>query len=93
MYETINNQYISSIKKGDPVTYGITDYRVQDDGKGWLHIIVIENGKRKKIALSEVLLFEYGSEPDYIFNKWWIIYPSYEIFKQYASAEIAWLKN
>ena len=73
-------QYIESIKKGDTVTYGDQRYRVQDDGKGWLHIVV----NKKKIALKEVLLFKYGTLQDYIFNGWYEVYPNFEMFASFA---------
>lgn len=84
-------QYITTIKKGDTVTYGTGSYRVQDD-RGYLHIIVKESGTRKKIPLKE-LLFDYGSYQDYVFNMWWQVYESFEIFQSYAAAEIAWMDN
>lgn len=84
----IEPQYIESIQKGHTVMYGNKPYRVQDDGRGFLHIVTFEQGKRKKIALKDVQVwFEYGSEPDWIFNKWWKLYPDYEVFKQYADNE------
>ena len=76
-------QYIEQAKKGFTVSYGEKSYRIQDDGKGWLHIIV----KGKKIDLKKVLLFDYGSEADYVFNEWWMIYPEYEIFRTFAENE------
>jgi hypothetical protein len=78
-------QYIEEAKKGFTVTYGDRSYRIQDDRKGWLHIVV----NRKKIGLDRVLLFEYGSEPDYIFNGWYKIYKDYETFKNFANNDIA----
>lgn len=80
-------QYIESIQKGSTVIYGNKPYRIQDDGKGFLHIIIFENGKRKKISVDKLLFFEYGSEADYVFNEWYKIYPSFEIFNQYATTE------
>jgi len=66
--------------------YGNKPYRVQDD-RGYIHIIVFENG-RKKIALKDVQIwFEYGSEPDWIFNGWYKIYPDHEVFRQFADNE------
>jgi len=80
-------QYIDNFKKGDTVMYGNKPYRVQDDGRGFLHIIVFEP-KRRKVALKDVQIwFEYGSHPDWIFNGWYKIYPDYEVFKQYADNE------
>lgn len=86
-------QYNAPLKKGDTVSYGNKPYRVQDDGNGWLHIIVQTNGSRKKIAVKELgtANFIYGSQADYVFNEWWKIYPDYYLFKQFASAEISWL--
>ena len=40
----LNPQYFNQIKKGSTVMYGKQDYRVQDDGRGYLHIIVFEDG-------------------------------------------------
>ena len=83
-------QYKETIKKGNTVIYGNKPYRVQDDGKGFLHIIIFENGKRKKIGIDKMNLFEYGTEADYIFNEWWMLYPDYITFQQFAAAEKAW---
>lgn len=84
---TVEPQYIESITKGSTVIYGNNPYRVQDDGKGFLHIIVFE-GRRKKIAIKDVQIwFEYGSVQDWVFNQWWKVYPVYETFKQYAENE------
>lgn len=84
-------QYLESIKKGSTVMYGNKHYRVQDDGKGFLHIIVFD-GKRRKIAVKDAdVWFEYGSDTDWIFNGWHKIYSDYEIFRQYAESEKAWL--
>lgn len=81
-------QYIGNFKKGSMVTYGNKDYHVQDNGKGYLHIIVFENGVRKKIALKDVQIwFEYGSETDWIFNGWYRVYPDYETFRIFAINE------
>ena len=86
MIQHPNPQYLESIKKGDTVTYGNKPYRVQDDGHGFLHIIVFEP-KRKKVALKDVQIwFEYGSETDWIFNGWYKIYP-FETFKAYSEVE------
>lgn len=94
MTEFIMPQYLETIKKGDTVIYGNKPYRVQDDGKGFLHIITFEDGKRKKLPVSKVdVWFEFGSEPDYIFNQWWKIYPDYQIFFQFASSEKIWIKT
>ena len=38
-------------------------------------------------------MFEFGSEPDWAFNEWWKIYPDYELFRQYALAEISWVTS
>lgn len=73
--------------------YGNKHYRVQDDGRGFLHIIIFE-GKRKKVAIKDIQVwFEYGSEPDYIFNQWWKIYENYQQFKEFAEAEKHWINN
>ena len=47
---------ITDYKKGDSVKFRNKPYRIQDD-KNWLHIIVTENGLRKKRDLKEVLEF------------------------------------
>jgi len=39
-----------------------------------------------------LIWFEYGSEADYIFNEWWMIYRDFKLFNQFASAEKAWLQ-
>lgn len=70
--------------------YGNKPYRVQDDGKGFLHIIVFEQGKRKKIAVSSLPFFEPGSLQDYIFNGWFDLYDSYELYRSFMSAELKW---
>jgi hypothetical protein len=63
---------------------------VQDDGRGFLHIVTFEQGKRKKIALKDVQVwFEYGSYQDWIFNGWWKIYSNYETFRQFAENDKA----
>lgn len=83
----IDPQYIESIQKGSTVIHGNKPYRVQDDGRGYLHIIVFDNGKRKKIGIDKLLFFDYGSEADYIFNEWWRHYNSYQLFSQFALTE------
>lgn len=81
-------QYIESIRKGDTVIYGNKPYRVQDDGRGFLHIIVFD-GKRRKIALEDIRVwFDYGTKADYAFNQWWRIYPDYETFRLFSEHEI-----
>ena len=85
-------QYLELVQKGTTVMYGNRRYRVQDDGKGFLHIIVFEP-KRKKIAIENIQIwFEYGSEPDYIFNGWWKIYANYNEFQEFANAERKWIE-
>lgn len=55
-------QYIESVQKGSTVMYGNKPYRVQDDGKGFLHIIVFDT-KRRKVAVKDLdTWFEYGTE-------------------------------
>lgn len=68
--------------------YGNKPYRVQDDGKGFLHIIVFEDGKRKKIGIGKLHLFEYGTEADWAFNGWYRVYPGYEIFRSFAENDL-----
>jgi hypothetical protein len=87
----IHPQYNINISKGDTVTYGNKHYRVQDDGKGFLHIIVFEEGKRKKIAISNLQFFEPGSMADYVFNGWFDIYDQYQLFHSYMLAELSWI--
>lgn len=88
-------QYIFKPKKGDTVSYGNAVYRVHDDGRGWLHIIVQEKGIRKKISIDKVIESStiYGSEADYVLNEWWRLYENYETFQSFAAAEISWLDN
>jgi len=83
----IEPQYIHQIKKGVTVTYGQSSYRVQDDGKGFLHIVVKCNGERKKIGIKQLLFFDPGSLQDYIFNGWFELYSTYKEYCSYASAE------
>jgi hypothetical protein len=84
----IERQYIQQFKKGDSVQYKNKMHRIQED-HGWLFIQVSELGKRKKIGLDKICLFEYGSYQDWIFNEWWRQYPDYGIFKQFAEHEKA----
>ena len=90
----LNPTYIQHLKKGITVRYGQSDYRIQDDGKGYLHIIIFENGKRRKVGLKELgnNLFEAGTEADYVFNEWYKHYSKAE-FLSFAKAELNWLKN
>lgn len=90
----LNPKYFNQIKKGTTVTYGKQDYRVQDDGRGYLHIIVFEDGKRKKIGIDKLEgnFFEPGTKADWVFNGWWHHY-EYDEFKTFAAAEIAWVNN
>lgn len=84
-------QYIESYFPGCSVMFGNKCYRVQND-KNWLHIVVVENGKRRKIDLRN-FLFDYGTKADYIFNEWYQIYPDYEQFKTFAENEISSLNK
>ena len=84
-------QYLINTKVGDTVTYGSTNYRVQDDGKGFKHIVVQHNGQRKKVGLKQVLLFEPGTLADYIFNGWFEVYSDFETWQQFTAAELIWL--
>jgi hypothetical protein len=85
-------QYFNQIKKGFTVSYSNSNYRVQDDGKGYLHIIVFENGKRKKIGIDKLSFFYPGTKADWVFNEWWKIY-EWEEFESFANAELAWLND
>ena len=78
----IDTQYFENIEKGFTVIYGKKPYRVQDDGKGFLHIIVHENGKREKIGIKKLKekSFQIGSMADYVFNCWFELY-DYEQYK------------
>lgn len=89
--EFIPPQYFIHIKKGDSVQFENKMYRVQDD-KGWLYIYPVVNGKRKKVDV-RTLFFEPGSKADWAINGWWKIYPDYELYRDYANTEIAWLLN
>lgn len=84
-------QYFESIQKGSTVTYGNRDYRVQLEKK-YLHIIVFENGKRKKVEITKDMFFEYGSFEDWAINGWWQLY-DYPTFKSFAAAEMNWVEN
>lgn len=90
----IEPQYFKRIEKGSTVSYGNKPYRVQDD-RGYLHIIVIENNKRKKISIEAFNenFFEPGTTADYVFNEWWKIYESEEQYRQFTNAEISWLNH
>lgn len=90
----IDAQYFEDVKKVVTVSYGKKDYRVQDDGRGFLHIIVFEEGKRKKIGIEKLKQksFEPGSMADYVFNGWFQIYDSEKMFSEFAKAEVSWLK-
>ena len=83
--------YLHNPQAGFTVTYGDKAFRIHDDGKGWLHIILQEKGSRKKIGLDRLreTTFEYGSEEDWKINGWWQIYPDYELFRGFAEAERA----
>ena len=70
------NQCIEDIKVGDSVQYNDKMHRVQDD-KGWLFIQVTENGKRVKKGIDRIL-FRKGSLQDYIFNRRFEIFESFE---------------
>ncbi len=87
-------QYFNQIKKGVTVSYGNKPYRVQDDGHGYLHIIIFDDSKRKKIGIDKLKdnYFEPGTKADWVFNDWWKFY-EYNEFKTFAAAEIAWLQH
>lgn len=71
MTEFIMPQYLESIQKGDTVMYGNKPYRVQDDGRGFLHIVIFEEGKRRKLPIGKAdVWFEFGSEPDWRPGRW-----------------------
>jgi len=82
--------YLHKPEPGFTVMYGDKAFRIHDDGKGWLHIILQEKGRRKKIGLDRLreTTFEYGSEEDWKINGWWQIY-DYESFRGFAEAERA----
>jgi hypothetical protein len=82
-------QYIHQIQKGSTVMHGNKHYRVQDDGRGYLHIIVQEQGKRKKIGIDKILFFEPSTQTDYVFNGWFYIY-TWEEYYSYCQAELNW---
>ncbi len=80
-----NPQYIENIKEGDFVTFDNKRHKIIFNGKP--HIQYRENGKRVRKYLTE-LLFEYGSEADYVFNEWWRVYPEYDVFRQFAEHDV-----
>lgn len=86
-------QYVINPKKGDTVSYGNGAYRVHDDGRGWLHIIVQGNNVRRKISIDKVKesATEPGSMADYVLNEWWRLYEDYDTFQSFVKAELAWL--
>ena len=88
----IEPQYVHQIKKGSTVTYGESSYRVQDDGRGFLHIVVKEKGERKKISIKQLLFCEVGSIQDHVFNGWFDVYDSFEEYNSFATAEFEWVK-
>jgi len=49
--------------------------------------------KKKKIGIDKVLLFEYGTMQDWIFNEWYKIYKDSKVFEHFAKAELAWINN
>lgn len=89
-----NYHYIINPEKGDTVSYGDAAYRVHDDGKGWLHIIVQKDGIRKKIGIDKVIECGIipGSEADWVLNEWWKLY-DFVTFTSFVAAELSWLKN
>jgi len=91
MIQITEPQYLHQIKKGSTVTYGKSDYRVQNDGKGFLHIIVFDP-VRRKVAVNETnfAFFEPGTKGDWTFNEWWRLYEESE-FISFASAELSWV--
>ena len=90
MVDTTDFQCVENIKEGHSVQFENKMYRVQND-KGWLYIYPNIKGKRKKKDVKS-LLFEAGTIADYIFNGWWGIYNSFELYKQYTKTELNWLK-
>lgn len=82
-------QYAHQIKKGDSVQFENKMYRVQED-KGWLFIYPVINGKRKKIDIKS-LFFDPGSMADWAINGWWRLYPEYELYRDFAMTEMAWV--
>lgn len=84
--------YVINAQKGDTVSYGDGTYRVHDDGKGWLHIIVQRNTVRKKVSLDTVAQASYmpGTEADYALNEWWRLY-DFETYRSFALAELQWI--
>jgi hypothetical protein len=85
-----NNEYFIDTKKGDTVMYGNKPYRVYDDGKGnHLHIVVFENGMRKKISIETLRKqsWQYGSYQDWIFGGWSMVY-DWEEYESFTSSEL-----
>lgn len=85
--------YVINPKKGDTVSYGNGAYRVHDDGRGWLHIIVQENNIRRKISINHVKQssFQPGTEADYVFNEWWKMY-DFKTYQSFMMAELKWVE-
>lgn len=79
-------QYFTFIEKGMTVTYGNRMYTVQED-RGHLHIVVRENGIRKKISIESLRknAWQYGTYADWIFNGWSMLYTwaEYESFTKH----------
>lgn len=91
----IDPKYIECVKKGDSVQYMQKMHTVQE----YNNLLFIQytdiDGHRKRLYIKNHpdYMFEFGSEPDWVFNEWWKIYPDYELFRQYALAEISWVTS
>lgn len=89
----INPKYIEQVKRGDSVQYMQKLHTVQEyNGMPFIQYTDVD-GKRKRLYIKHHpdYMFEFGSEPDWVFNGWYKIYPDYELFRQYAESEKAWL--
>jgi hypothetical protein len=73
---------ITEYIKGDMVRFNKREYHLQDNGKGSLHIVVWEAGKRRKMGLKRILFggFEPGSFEDYVFNGRFLNYTTFELY-------------
>lgn len=84
-------QYFHQVRKGSTVIYGNKTYRVQED-RGNLHIILLEDGHRKKKTITQSMFIEPGTITDFALNEWFNYYTPEEFFS-YASAELNWVQN
>ncbi len=79
-----NPQYVENLKEGDFVTFGGKRHKIIFNGLPYIQFR--NNGKRVRKYLKEIL-FDYGTEADYVFNEWWMVYPDYKTFRSFAEHE------